>query len=541
MKKKIGIIFACMLLIAATVSSVTGTQMSTTVSSLTDTEIVDENEGLPCELANTMGSRDKENLVSQSDNVGGLNGRGVPFYAYNAWDPSGVLLEGPVYFDPATPGTITQLAATTSTDFISGGTWTNDGKWYGCEHGLGAGQPLIWTIHPVTGEMTQVGSYDPDGNGLSFNGLAYDPTTGTMYGCDSRDLYTVNMSTGASTRVGSFSLSVPSYMIGIAFDDIGNLYGDETVTDSLYQINPSTGAASLIGPLGININGAQDIAYDIDTNTLYLSAHTLLGPITESALYTCNTSNGAATKIGTFQGNAQITGFAIPYGGTTDTTPPTTTHEFNPATPDGLNGWYVSDVTVTFTATDTESGVAWTKYSLNNGVTWTTHAGSWPFDVVVSDGEHQLLYYSEDNAGNVESVNGPFALKLDKTTPEKRFSSFPAVLGPLLLFVLNIGLIRDGCSGLDRVEFYLNDEFHHQIDLSSWPVGRWRFIYWIYYNPGIGDKCSGIVYDIAGNWEQMKPQIVQVPQFSNGIKTNTDNSIRDMQEVQIPENQMCVR
>lgn len=40
-----------------------------------------------------------------------------------------------------------------------------------------------------------------------------------------------------------------------------------------------------------------------------------------------------------------------------DTTPPVTTLSFDPPTPDGLNGWYVSNVTITLNATDNQSGV----------------------------------------------------------------------------------------------------------------------------------------------------------------------------------------
>jgi len=636
MKKKIIGILVCMLLIAATASSVASTQMSASISSVAETEIVDENAGSPCEsapcgLANTGTILELVDYQLQKTGIGGVQSRGVPFYGYAAYDPSGQLVEGPVKFDPSTPGTIIQLAPTTSSDFISGGTWAA-GTWYGCEWGY-YGNSNIWTIDNETGAMTLIGSYDPTGTGLSFNGLAYDSTSGTMYGCSGTDLYTVNMATGASTWVGSFGIYPDCTMAGIAFDDTGNLYGDELFTDSLYQINLSTGIATLIGPLGINLNFAQDMAYDNDTDILYLSAYT-----TQGELYTCNVITGAATLVGAFQGGAEITGFAIPYGEVTDTTPPeitnieanpnpqttggsvnitcdvtddtavdevwvnitypdatsqnfsmiegsyyfkqtyteigtynyfiwandtsgnsnistiytfkiqeepditppVTTHSFDPATPDGDNGWYVSNVTITFTSTDDMSGVASTKYSLDNGVTWTTYTGAWPFDVIVGDFKHQLLYYSADNAGNVEPTNGPFDFKVDTTKPESFFYSFPIVFGPFIVCILNFGLVRDVCSGLDRVDFYVNGVFHHQIDLSSWPVGIWRAFHWFYSGPS-GDKCTAIVYDKAGSWEEMKPQIVQVPQFRNGIKTNTDNLVRDMQEVQILENQMCVR
>jgi len=225
-------------------------------------------------------------------NLGVLEDR---FYAYNAYDPSGVLKLGPVYFDSENPGSITLLKETMSPDFIAGGTWVVD-TWYGCEYDNGQ----IYIIDESTGTMTLIG-----GGGISLNGLAYDPTNGVMYGASSYDLYTINMSSGAQTLVGPFNAGV---MIGIAFDGKGTLYGEDIGTDCLYSINTLNGAAKLIGPLGIDLNYAQDMAYDINWDVLYLAAYT-----GEGALYTCNVTTGKATKVGTFQGRADITGFAIPY------------------------------------------------------------------------------------------------------------------------------------------------------------------------------------------------------------------------------------
>jgi hypothetical protein len=42
-------------------------------------------------------------------------------------------------------------------------------------------------------------------------------------------------------------------------------------------------------------------------------------------------------------------------GGSTDTTPPAIGYTLNPASPDGANGWYKSDVTLTWTVTENES------------------------------------------------------------------------------------------------------------------------------------------------------------------------------------------
>jgi hypothetical protein len=83
-------------------------------------------------------------------------------------------------------------------------------------------------------------------------------------------------------------------------------------------------------------------------------------------------------------------------GGAGDTEPPVTT-----ITLDGdLQGdVYRSDVTVTLTATDIGSGVAYTMYKVDGG-SWTTY--SVPF-VVSGNGQHTVAYYSADIAGNIET------------------------------------------------------------------------------------------------------------------------------------------
>ena len=497
MRKEIICFFICIILIAVTIPSV----VSTTIS-------------------------DKKYTPSVSDQINKItkqHGRGLKFYAYNAYDPSGQLVEGPVYFDPSDPGTITQIAPTSSNDFISGGTW-GDGTWYGCEYGFN-GNTNIWIINNETGDMKILGSYYPEA--FSLNGLAYDITTGILFGCSDSNLYIINRATGATKLIGSFGIPYPCYMVGLSFDDQGNLYGDELSTDSLYIIDPFTGRAKVIGPLGINIHYAQDMEYDNNTKTMYLAAYTI-APETEGALYTCNTTTVAATKVGTFQGKARITGLAIPpeSGGgppPEDTIPPVTTHKFDPIVPDGENGWYITKVTLTITPTDDISGVAWTNYSLNKGVSWKTHIGSLPFDIILSDGEHQILYYSGDNAGNVEAKKGPFVSRVDTTIPEQRFFSILTVAGPLIFTITNIGFVKDGCSGLDRVEFLLNDNFHHKVDLSRWPVGIACVVIWVYNFPSVGDKCSGIVYDKAGNWQKMI-QTTQIPHFLTPVKMHSLNS-----------------
>jgi hypothetical protein len=78
-----------------------------------------------------------------------------------------------------------------------------------------------------------------------------------------------------------------------------------------------------------------------------------------------------------------------------DTLPPTTTYDLDGEMSDGV---YISNVTVTLTATDEGSGVDFTKYKLDIG-DWMIYTA--PF-VVSEDGNHTVSFYSVDRNGNIE-------------------------------------------------------------------------------------------------------------------------------------------
>jgi len=95
-----------------------------------------------------------------------------------------------------------------------------------------------------------------------------------------------------------------------------------------------------------------------------------------------------------------------------DTTPPTTTISLSGTV--GGGGWYLSDVTVTLTATDKPggSGVKKTEYSFD-ATTWITYGATFPITV---EGTTTVYYRSVDNNGNVEPTKTQ-AVKIDKTPP----------------------------------------------------------------------------------------------------------------------------
>ncbi|MBC7128248.1 MAG: carboxypeptidase regulatory-like domain-containing protein [Thermoplasmatales archaeon] len=100
-------------------------------------------------------------------------------------------------------------------------------------------------------------------------------------------------------------------------------------------------------------------------------------------------------KIGSLVVVVAILASALPVGAQ-DTNPPVTTVTFEPDLP--VWGWHVTNVTVTLTATDDESGVNATYYRINEG-DWITYTA--PF-TLSAPGKHTIEYYSIDNEGNEE-------------------------------------------------------------------------------------------------------------------------------------------
>jgi hypothetical protein len=133
-----------------------------------------------------------------------------------------------------------------------------------------------------------------------------------------------------------------------------------------------------------------------------------------------------------------------------DNEPPTTIPILAPSEPDGDNGWYVSNVTVIFNASDDMSGV---------NITYPA-----PVVILTEDYSSGVDFYSVDYAGNEES-HAYLELDIDQTSPDI-YIAYEIVRGfpwwqdwELVLTVTSI----DAISGMDRLEIYIDDELYEII------------------------------------------------------------------------------
>lgn len=183
------------------------------------------------------------------------------------------------------------------------------------------------------------------------------------------------------------------------------------------------------------------------------------------------------------------------YGIGVDNTPPVSTHTLTPASPDGDNEWYVNNVKVKLQAEDPEvngvaSGVKEIKYQVDGG-TWQTYTAEF---TVTTDGEHTVNYYAVDNVEKQESQKTA-TFKIDKTKPVIDLSY--EVTGGNQWTGWDITFTAtptDATSGIERVEFYLNDVLQSTVP----EPGPYQWVIQGYHG-GLQIIIKATAFDKAGN------------------------------------------
>ena len=148
------------------------------------------------------------------------------------------------------------------------------------------------TINPLTGQATLIGSPFPFRVGIMPMAVS---STGTIFAAGTstaspvslaNTLLTIDPVTGQPTKVGAFG--VPG-MMDFAFNPNGTLYG--ATQTALYTINTSTGAATLVHAFS-GVSGVMGITFDAQGNLFATNFSAT------SSLYSVNLTTGTATLIG---------------------------------------------------------------------------------------------------------------------------------------------------------------------------------------------------------------------------------------------------
>ena len=123
---------------------------------------------------------------------------------------------------------------------------------------------VLRSVDIATGTVTQLGIV-----GTGWTAMTTDPTDGTFYLSTGTGLYTLDVDGLSTTFIGSYGID---FMIGLAADGDGNLWGYSLATDMLYQINKATGAITQIGSIGFDANYGQGMTWDSNTDQLLMAA-----------------------------------------------------------------------------------------------------------------------------------------------------------------------------------------------------------------------------------------------------------------------------
>lgn len=136
--------------------------------------------------------------------------------------------------------------------------------------------------------------------------MTYDPVAGKIYAVqwgpfedDNAYFAEVNGDTGETVNIAKVRC-----MSALACDNFGRIYGIRTSDGMTCYLNQHTGEVIEIGLSGVTPKYVQSATVDPTTNVIYWASTDING---NSELRTLNTVTGASTKVGDFEGNAELT------------------------------------------------------------------------------------------------------------------------------------------------------------------------------------------------------------------------------------------
>ena len=231
-----------------------------------------------------------------------------------------------------------------------------------------------------------------------------------------------------------------------------------------YSGNPVIDACDTTPPTIIEF-----IAGTLGTGGWYTSDVTVTWTVADPDTPITITSGCDPQTVNADTASIQFTCTATSYGGTTsetvtikrDATAPTAGASVSGTV--GDNGWYVSDVTVSFSGSDGTSGIAGCDADV----------------VLSSEGSgHLAVGTCTDNAGNVSLAATASGINIDKTAPTATADASPAPNG-------------NGWNNTDVTVSFSGSDALSDIDFCDTPV--------VLSGEGAGQSASGTCTDLAGN------------------------------------------
>lgn len=167
-----------------------------------------------------------------------------------------------------------------------------------------SGNTLL-SVNTTTGVETLIGAALPQ-TGETWSGMAWDRQGNTMYGTahnscmpietSASSLYTIDLETGAATRIGAVSNGGCLQDIAI-HPTTGIAYGINSTDDTFITIDKATGAGTVLAPLGFPVVSGTQHGMDFNdtTGTLYYYYYESTICCAPLRGYTVNLATGAPT------------------------------------------------------------------------------------------------------------------------------------------------------------------------------------------------------------------------------------------------------
>ena len=368
----------------------------------------------------------------------------------------------------------------------------------------------------------------PEGAGFNFPGsVDIDKANALMYVADSSNnrivkyqLPALSVSQGAGagrpTAKVFRSASATSVVDEVAMSALGNPLTVSAVTvrglDASSTLRADVGSVSLLRDNGNGTYGPEDTlvsstaSFSADTSGTALTFNGVNSTITTGTpaafwiVYKTGSSPGDRHEVGSQVTQSDVvvaSATVLPFAAITsanagrtigiDLTPPSTTAAGVPA------GWS-NTATVTLNATDTYSGVASTRYSINGGApaTYTAPVTGFP------QGTDTLLYWSLDTAGNTEATKSA-TIRYDTGAPSVPTSPAASAVSTTAVEV-TWGASTDALSGLSRYLVYVNGSLAATSATTTYTVSG--------LTPGQTYSFQVSAQDVAGN-ESARTAVVQ--------------------------------
>jgi hypothetical protein len=377
------------------------------------------------------------------------------------------------------PGSVTFTPANALSTTISAGT---DGSYVlrltatdGAGNSAHSDMNLVWdTVHPI-GTVSYSKNPVREGDSLTITAtfskvMADNPVTqiaisgaNTVPATDMTKVntthytYTYTVGSGDGTAIVTLSTGT---------DLFGNVVISDPITGGTFTVDNTPPAPFTPTAVPASWTSANSVAISFFTTD---SGSGMAGYSIklDSGAYTNNVTSPYALDVSaTADGTHTVTVKAIDNVGNyreesvtiyLDKTPPTASMCLNPLNPDGQNGWYVTNPSVTLLATDLISGVNAILFHWDSGID-QTYIGSFN----PPEGNNTLYYHAIDNAGNA-STPASQVVKVNTTPPS--FSNLPGGNQPINLTdgqvitdaIYLIQVAPGDPIGIERVEFSVDD------------------------------------------------------------------------------------